>query len=247
MLEPVDYLDSTPSTNQYLSELPPIHFTGCGKAVATFVQTSGKGQRGNTWLSEPGKNIHYSLMYSPVGIPSHNQFIISQAVSLTVKSILSEYTGGITIKWPNDLFWKNKKLGGILIEHQLKGSFVEQSIIGIGLNINQSAFPSEIPDAVSLRTITGNDYNLAELTNKLHQALCKELDGLNMEQSEDIQRFYINNLYRRDGFHPYTDKDGPFVARICGIGAQGDLLLEREDGSVNHYLFKEVQYCQKAT
>lgn len=243
MLEPVEYLDSTPSTNDYLSKLTPIPLSGCGKAVATFVQTQGKGQRGNTWLSEPGKNSHYSLRYVPSGIPSHNQFIISQAVSLVVKSFLNEYTTGITIKWPNDIFWKNKKLGGILIEHQIKGSFVEQSIIGIGLNINQSNFPAEIPDAVSLTEITGQVYDLTELTNKLHQSLCKELDALTMEHGDDLQRFYINNLFRRDGFHPYTDSNGPFDARICGIGAQGNLILEREDGSVRSYAFKEVQYC----
>lgn len=243
MLEPVDFLDATPSTNQYLSECPPAHVTGCGKAVATFVQTQGRGQRGNTWLSEPGKNIQYSLLYGPNTIPSHNQFLISQAVSLVVKTFLNEYTTGITIKWPNDIYWKNKKLGGILIEHQIKGSYVEQSIIGIGLNINQSTFPSELPDAVSLSGITGQTYDLTALTEKLHQALCKELDALTMEQEEDIQRFYVNNLYRRDGFHSYTDQNGPFDARICGIGAQGNLMLELEDGSVRTYTFKEVQYC----
>jgi len=243
MLEPVDFIDSIPSTNQLLSELPPVPLSGCGKAVATFVQTQGKGQRGNTWLTEPGINIHYSLLYGPNGIPSHNQFIISQAVSLVVKSFLSEYTTGITVKWPNDIFWKNKKLGGILIEHQIKGSFVAQTIIGIGLNINQASFPAELPDAVSLTTITGQMYDLTELTNKFHQALCKELDALTMEQGDDIQRYYINNLYRRDGFHPYADGNGPFDARICGIGAQGNLILEHEDGSVKSYAFKEVQYC----
>ncbi len=243
MLEPVDFLDATPSTNQILSEMPPVQLAGCGKAVVTFVQTQGKGQRGNTWLSEPGKNIHYSLQYGPNNIPSHNQFLISQAVSLVVKTFLNEYTTGITIKWPNDIYWKDKKLGGILIEHQIKGSYVEQSIIGIGLNINQTTFPSELPDAVSLSGITGQTYDLTVLTQKLHQSLCKELDALTMEQEEDIQRFYVNNLYHRDGFHPYSDINGPFDARICGIGAQGNLLLELEDGSVRTYTFKEVQYC----
>jgi len=244
MIEPVEFLDCTTSTNQYLTNLTPKAFSGCGKAVAALNQTEGRGQRGNTWLSEPGRNILYSLLYKPNDIPARNQFLISQTVSLILKSFLSEYTKDITIKWPNDIYWKNKKIAGILIENQVSGSLISQSIIGIGLNVNQLDFPAEIPDAISLSNITGTIFDLHVLTNKLHHTLCVVLSELNMEKLEDTQRFYINNLYRRDGFHQYADKDGTFKARVCGIGPQGNLMLESEDNRLRSYHFKEVRFCE---
>ncbi len=133
-------------------------------------------------------------------------------------------------------------MGGILIENQLKGGVVEQSIIGIGLNINQIDFPAFQPEATSLALATGKTFDLETLVNRLHQQLCKSLDDLSFEKAEDIQRFYLNNLHRRDGFHPYSDKEGVFTAKIRGVKPQGDLLLEREDGTVKAYGFKEVTF-----
>lgn len=247
MIEPIEYIQTTPSTNTYLTNCAPTQSGGCGKAVATFEQTQGKGQRGNIWLSEPGKNIQYSLSYVPNNIPSHKQFLISQAVSLAVHSFLKELTTDLTVKWPNDIYRKEKKLGGILIEHRIKGSLVTHSIIGIGLNINQTSFPSHLPDAVSLNQVTGQTYNLTKLTEDLHQTLCTALEVLSLEQEDSIRRHYIDALYRKEGFHPYTDKNGSFMARICGIEAGGSLILEREDGSISAYAFKEVQYCRAST
>lgn len=211
-------------------------------AVATFHQTAGRGQRGNVWVSEPGMNIHYSLLYRPDNLPSNNQFILSEAVALTVQAFLSELTDDVLIKWPNDLYHKGKKLGGILMEHQLKGSVVEQTIIGIGLNVQQTQFPSFTPEATSLSLITGEAYDLEALTHKLHQVLCKRLTDFSLDQANDIQRYYLNHLYRRDGFHTYADETGPFSAKIRGVQPQGALLLEREDGTLNAYQFKEVRF-----
>jgi BirA family biotin operon repressor/biotin-[acetyl-CoA-carboxylase] ligase len=235
-------LPHTTSTNLTLSEQHPVPFTGCGTAVATFHQTAGRGQRGNTWVSEPGKNVHYSLLYRPENIPSNNQFILSEAVSLVARNLLGEQADDVVIKWPNDLYRKGQKMGGILIENQLKGGVVEQSIIGIGLNINQIDFPAFQPEATSLALATGKTFDLETLVNRLHQQLCKSLDDLSFEKAEDIQRFYLNNLHRRDGFHPYSDKEGVFTAKIRGVKPQGDLLLEREDGTVKAYGFKEVTF-----
>lgn len=236
------FLPQTASTNAYLSEQEPAPFNGCGMAVVTFDQTAGRGQRGHTWLSEPGKNIHYSLLYRPENLPSNNQFILCEAVSLAVRNVLGEYVDEVVIKWPNDLYRKGQKMGGILIEHQLKGSLVEQSIIGIGLNINQTNFPTFSPEATSLALITGQPYDLHEIANKLHKQLCKVLEDLSTDQVVDIQRFYLNNLHRRDGFHTYSDNEGTFKAKIRGVKPQGDLLLEREDGEVKAYAFKEVTF-----
>lgn len=242
MHSPLTILPQTASTNLYLANQEPQPFQGCGMAVATFHQTAGRGQRGNIWVSEPGMNIHYSLLYRPENLPSNNQFILSEAVSLVARNLLGEYTDEVVIKWPNDLYHKGHKMGGILIENQLKGSVVDTSIIGIGLNCNQTHFPTFQPEASSLALLTGQTVDLDVLVNRLHLQLCKSLDDLSMEKAEDIQRFYLNNLHRRDGFHPYSDKEGVFTAKIRGVKPQGDLLLEREDGTVKAYGFKEVTF-----
>jgi len=241
-MKTVEILKTIKSTNEYLLNFPSEDLPKEGKAVATFDQTEGRGQKGNKWLSEPGCNICYSLLFHPEKIPAQNQFLISQAAALGVKKFFDEFTQNITIKWPNDIFYKNNKIAGILIENKLTGSMINFSVIGIGININQKTFPAELTDAISLTQITGKEYDLNELTEKLHETVWKSLSDMNLERSGDIQRYYINSLFRRDGYHSYTDKDGTFMAKILGVGAQGDLMLELEDNSVRSYTFKKIQF-----
>jgi BirA family transcriptional regulator, biotin operon repressor / biotin---[acetyl-CoA-carboxylase] ligase len=236
------YLDKTASTNEYLQSLLETREIEAGTAAVTFCQTKGRGQQGNRWLSEFGKNISYSLLIKPEFIPARIQFIISQLIALTVKSFLDEYTKGISIKWPNDIYHQDKKIAGILIENKLEGSLIAHSVIGIGLNINQTTFPAELPNPVSLIQLTDSQYDLKDLSEKLHHQLLKALENLNTDKEEEIQRFYVNNLYRRDGFHNYSDASGAFSAKIRGVSAQGKLILEHESGTVKEYAFKEVAY-----
>jgi len=236
------FLDATPSTNQYL--LSQLAATGAesGAAVVTFNQPDGRGQKGNKWLSEPEKNLSYSLVIKPEYIPARNQFLLSEFVSLTVKALLDEYTKDVTIKWPNDIYYKNSKIGGILIENKLEGSLISHSVIGIGLNINQIDFPIELPNPVSLSQITGTQYDLKELAEKLHRRLIKAFEHLNTDNESDIRKYYLNSLYRRDGFHKYKDGKGVFKARILDINAHGHLILEPEEGAAKEYNFKEVTF-----
>lgn len=238
------YLNEVESTNQYLSELVESKKVEDGTAVVSFNQTKGRGQKGNTWFSEPDNNICYSIVIYPDSIVARNQFIISQMVALSIKAFLDEYTGNISIKWPNDIYWKDKKIVGTLIENQLAGSFITHSIIGIGININQKTFPSTLPNPVSLNQITGKDYDLKELVNKLHHRILQSIENLSRGVEDNIQRYYVNNLYHRDGFYAYHDKDGDFKARIRGVSGIGNLILEHEDGAVKDYAFKEVSYIQ---
>jgi BirA family transcriptional regulator, biotin operon repressor / biotin---[acetyl-CoA-carboxylase] ligase len=235
-------LDKTSSTNQYL--LKQLAETGMesGAAVVTFTQSNGRGQKGNKWLSEPEKNISYSLVIKPDFIPARNQFLLSEFVSLTVKALLDEYTKEITIKWPNDIYHKNSKIGGILIENKLEGSLIAHSVIGIGLNINQTVFPKELPNPVSLSQITGIQYDLKKLAEKLHRRLITAFEHLNTDNESDIRKYYLNSLYRRDGFHLYKDSKGEFKARILDINAHGQLILEPEEGAAREYDFKEVAF-----
>jgi BirA family transcriptional regulator, biotin operon repressor / biotin---[acetyl-CoA-carboxylase] ligase len=236
------FLDETTSTNQYL--LSQLAETGAesGTAVVTFHQSNGRGQKGNKWVSEPDKNISYSLVIKPEFIPARNQFLLSEFVSLTVKALLDEYAKDITIKWPNDVYYKNSKIGGILIENKLEGSLISHSVIGIGLNINQTEFPAELPNPISLSQITGQQYDLKELAEKLHRRLTKAFEHLNTDNESDIRKYYLNSLYRRDGFHRYKDNKGEFKARILDINAHGQLILEPEEGAAREYDFKEVTF-----
>lgn len=236
------FLDKTPSTNQFLLQRLSEGTVESGTGVATFHQFDGRGQKGNKWLSEPGMNISYSLVIKPDFIPARNQFLLSEFVSLTVKGVLDDYTKDITIKWPNDIYHKNEKIGGILIENKLEGTLIAHTVIGIGLNINQTVFPKELPNPVSLSRLTGNTYDLKELASKLHRRLITAFEHLSTENESDIRKYYLNSLYRRDGYHPYEDENGTFKARILDINAHGQLILESEEGVVREYGFKEVTF-----
>jgi BirA family transcriptional regulator, biotin operon repressor / biotin---[acetyl-CoA-carboxylase] ligase len=236
------YLDETASTNLYLQKLLERKTPEACTAVATFRQTHGRGQKGNLWLSQPDCNISYSLYFKPEFLPVKNQFIVSQITALTVKKVVDEYAKGFSIKWPNDIYHHDQKIAGILIESQLNGGLVNWMVIGIGINVNQLDFPSQIPHAVSLSQLTHQQHDLKELTEKLHHRLSQELGKMTTENEEEIQRYYLNNLYRRDGFHPYRTAEKVFNAKTRGISSQGNLILENEDGDVTEYTFKEVEY-----
>lgn len=237
------FLDEVDSTNQYLINLLESEKIEESTAVASFNQTSGRGQKGNLWISESGKNISYSIVVYPNYLSARNQFLISQTVALAVKSFLDEYTKDISIKWPNDTYWKEKKIAGTLIENRLKGDLIDYSVIGIGINVNQDEFPDTLPNPISLKQITGVEYDLTELANKLHNKILTALKELSHGTEVEIQRYYLNALYRRDGFHPYNTEDASFSARIRGISAKGCLILEHEDGTLKDYGFKEVSFA----
>lgn len=236
------FLDKTHSTNQFLLQRLTEGTVESGTAVVTFHQFDGRGQKGNKWISEPGMNISYSLVIKPDFIPARNQFLLSEFVSLTVKGVLDDYTKDITIKWPNDIYHKNEKIGGILIENKLEGSLIAHSVIGIGLNINQINFPEDLPNPVSLSQLTGNTFDLKDLASKLHRRLITAFEHLSTENESDIRKYYLNSLYRRDGYHLYEDEKGTFKARILDINAHGQLILETEEGDVKEYGFKEVVF-----
>jgi len=224
------HIDETDSTNRWLRE------NGEGEmvVVAKF-QTAGKGCGSNSWESERGKNLTFSVLIHPDGIPVRRQFHISMAVSLAVCEALGQHIGDLSIKWPNDIYWRNGKIGGMLIENQLQGDVIKDSIIGIGLNVNQQVFKSDAPNPVSLWQITGQETDRQQL---LDDILC----CLGHYLYQDIRQQYLQMLYRRKGFHPYTDRDGAFMAEIVDVEDDGHLLLLDDSGQRRRYAFKEVQF-----
>ncbi len=229
------HIDETDSTNQWLKDYYSKEPGRKGESVAVVAdyQTAGRGCGTNRWESERGKNLLFSLMIHPEDLPANKQFQISMAISLAIVDALGQLIGDLSIKWPNDIYWRNGKLAGILIENTLKGNLIKDSIIGVGLNVNQREFHSDAPNPVSLWQITGQETDREQLLK----------DILNRQDFRvDLKECYMKLLYRRKGFHPYTDKDGVFMAEIAGVEDDGHLLLIDEDGKERRYAFKEVTF-----
>lgn len=223
------HIDETDSTNRYIKGVKE------GNVVVADYQTSGRGCGTNTWESERGKNMLFSVMIHPVQLPVQRQFHISMAISLAIVEALEQQIGDVSIKWPNDIYWRNAKICGILIENTLQGNRIKDSVIGVGLNVNQRAFHSDAPNPVSLWQIHGQETDREQLLRDILWNFDKFL-------SMDIRKQYLSRLYRRKGFHPYVDANGAFMAEIVDVEDDGHLLLCDEGGCRRRYAFKEVQF-----
>ena len=235
------YLRETRSTNLVLKEMLREYELPEGFVLRTDFQSAGKGQPGNSWESEKGKNLLFSVLLYPQHIAIDQQFILSQLVSVAILRTLNSFCAGFSIKWPNDIYFGDKKIGGILIENSLQGSKLNTSIVGIGLNINQKTFRSDAPNPVSLRQITAKNQRrkniLQDVLNNIYE-LYKKMDV------EAIRKEYSENLYRRDGFFTYRDNGGFFDAEIAAIESDGCLKLKTRTGEIRAYYFKEVAFVQ---
>ncbi len=235
------HIRETDSTNNYLKELLQYTEVEEGTIVFADFQTAGKGQRGNSWESKAGENLLFSIVFYPNTVRASEQFIISQIVSLAVIKFLSKYTDDITIKWPNDIYWKEKKVCGILIENVLTEDKIVQSVCGIGININQTEFVSNAPNPVSLSQITGKSYDLSILLDEVSESLC-DYYSLSTREKETIPELYKKYLFRSEGFHLYNDGIADFYAKIIDITTDGVLLLETKGKEKKHFRFKEVKF-----
>ena len=241
------HLNETDSTNRYLQQL--CQETGNNKVeefttVCADYQTAGKGQRGNSWEAAKGANLLFSFVCYPTFVPIRQQFVLSQLISLGIKETLDEYCSDISIKWPNDIYWKEKKICGILIENDLQGNSIGRCISGIGLNINQEVFLSDAPNPISLKQITGEHYQRETILEKVMQRIEQSYQKLKEDSAyaSELATRYAASLFRREGLHCYQDKDGLFNARLVRIEADGRFVLMDEANQERSYLFKEVQY-----
>ena len=229
-------LDETDSTNQWLRDSEKLTANNeQPRVVIADYQTAGRGCGTNTWESERGKNLLFSMLIHPVEVPAAKQFRISMAISMAILDALEQHIGDVSIKWPNDIYWRNGKLGGILIENRLQGGCIKDCIIGVGLNVNQETFHSDAPNPVSLKQIHGQETDREQLLRDI-------LARFEAYLSQDLKVRYLSRLYRRKGFHPYADKDGVFMAEIIDVEDDGHLLLRDDNGRDRRYAFKEVQF-----
>ena len=240
-------LSDISSTNDYLLGLD----TEEEVCVRTDYQSAGKGMGTNTWESEAGKNLLFSILVHPVWLSVTEQYLLSMAEALAIHDALTEFlelTMGVetikklTIKWPNDIYWEDKKLSGTRIDGNIKGGVLQDFVIGTGINVNQQRFFSDAPNPVSLYQITGKEYDNDEILNKILEHFAKYQDALKQGDKEKVVREYHERLYRRTGIHRYEDGNGTFDAEIVKVNTNGIITLRRTDGTLSDYEFKEVRF-----
>ena len=194
-------VSQTASTNTYLSRLAAT-LPG-GTVIYTPSQTAGRGQKGNSWESEDGKNLTFSMLLKRPPVKARDQFYLSEAAALAVVEALSAEAGdGFSVKWPNDVYWHDKKVCGMLIESSLDGSNIAHSIVGIGINVNQERFLSDAPNPVSLINITGREHDLMALLKRV----CSRIEQLAEGLADDNAR---NDLSPPTALSPCATRTAP--------------------------------------
>lgn len=237
------YVEEADSTNNMLASVA-TRFEH-GTALAAHVQTAGRGQRGNRWESEPRKNLTFSVLLFPRGVVASRQFEISQVVALSVVKVLRSLldTDDVCIKWPNDIYYRDKKLGGMLIENTLAGVSIDRSIVGIGINVNQTEFLSPAPNPISMAQIAGHEFDRDTVIEYLVTQIVNDFDAY--EENPDaasLSARYRFMLWRSEGFWPYRDNinGDVFKARIAAVAPGGQLTLSTVTGTFRTFNFKEV-------
>jgi BirA family biotin operon repressor/biotin-[acetyl-CoA-carboxylase] ligase len=234
-------LTSIESTNIYAMEQARARLAQPGTAFFAHEQTQGKGQRGRQWQSAPGENIALSVLVAPPGLEPSNPFPLSCATALACYDFYKNLAGDETsIKWPNDLYWRDRKAGGILIENIVRAGRWELAVVGIGINVNQTAFDPSLPNPVSLRQITGKQFTPAVLARNL----CDSLHGrmLQLEESnwEEMQEEYQQVLFGKGSQFSFRSGDEVFSATVRGVTPTGE--LEVFDGRFRHFTFGTIEW-----
>lgn len=238
-------IEQTDSTNSLLRKYEGEK--GILTIASADYQSHGRGQGTNSWESQPYQNLLYSILVYPESLPANRQFVMLEAQSLAIKEVLDNIFGYpdnnlITIKWPNDIYYKDYKLSGTLTECVLKGTRCHSCIIGTGINVNQTIFQSDAPNPISLKMITGNDYDRKTLLDRLVRAFSHYMDMVNNGDYDSIHQQYLQHLYRLHGIHRYQDATGMIMAEFVDVTPIGHLILRTIDGDLREYEFKEVKF-----
>jgi BirA family biotin operon repressor/biotin-[acetyl-CoA-carboxylase] ligase len=235
-------LPTIDSTNNYAKEMLNEQRPPEGTCVLTHEQTSGRGQMGNTWHSEPGKNITLSLILYPTFLDVSKQFFLSMAVALAVKDFCeSVLQDEAKIKWPNDIYFGDNKLGGVLIENNISGSKITSSAIGIGINVNQKTFGAGAKNATSLCLVSGEEQNLKNLTGELFFYFEKYYLQLRQLHFNFLDKAYTVGMYRYQQTHEFKKGNQLFKGEIVGVAKDGKLIIQSGEKEFR-FGFKEVEY-----
>lgn len=230
-------LDRVDSTNLYaldmLRQRPPAE----GFTIWALEQFAGRGQRGNTWLAQPHTNLTFSTILHPRFLPVKEQFWLTRVIALAVADVVSSYLSSdslkVSIKWPNDIYVNDQKIAGILIENVLEGSSIKYSVAGIGININQTAFDPSVPNATSLKLLTGSSFELEHCLKSIFIPLEKFYLELRAGNYKKIDDAYHKLLYKRGVLSNLSINGKPCKGTIKGVTPTGQLLIDTENGEQN--------------
>lgn len=244
MIFNIDRVSETQSTNDLLKTLADKKSLPEGYTVVAVAQTNGRGQMGAFWESQPGQNINMSLLLRPDFLKADSMFLISKVISLAIIDYLKSKGEEFKIKWPNDIYYHDKKICGVLIENQFMGDRIVYSIVGIGLNVNQEAFISNAPNPISMFNIFGCKFDLqTELQNLLNQ-IDVWYQVLQNGWDDQINTTYFANLYRNDGVYSFRTPDGAiFSGTIIRVEPNGRLHIKTTDDNERIFWFKEVAFA----
>ena len=238
---PLIFLDEVDSTNNYATRLLSTQKAEEGTVILTFRQSKGRGNGRNVWESQDFKNLTFSLILYPRFLAASSQFLLSQAISLGIFDYLKSKTDGAVIKWPNDLLIRQKKIAGILIENSVMGSQLYSSVIGIGLNVNQSKFPAHLTAATSLFLETGKVSDPEDSCGQILKEIMKWYHLLEKGERDFIVQSYLSNLFGMGEKRIFLKEGQPFEGIITGIDPFGQLLLQTDSGKISAFPFKSVE------
>lgn len=234
------YLPTCHSTNEYASSLLTEEKPPEGTLIITPEQTAGRGQRGNSWEAEPGKNLTFSLIFRPIFLSVDRQFYLNIISSLAVRDMVSEFLQtSLKIKWPNDIYLNNKKIAGILIQNSLQKNHLGTSVMGIGLNVNQELFNDK--KAISMLNHAGKEFSLETILDVLLEKIETNYLKLKAGKLDELKERYLLYLFRRGEEHVYSTQGTAFRGTILGIEENGRLIIQTES-SLKTFDFKEIEF-----
>lgn len=239
------HLAVTDSTNNYANRQIREREVSEGTVFLAYEQTSGRGQLKNFWESAPGENLTFSFVVYPDFLEIRHQFMLSKVVVLGIYRALYKYIDNLKVKWPNDIYVGNQKLGGILIENSIMYGLLKSSVIGIGLNINQTVFISNAPNPVSLQNLTNKHYECETILSEVLSGINGYYNLLRDGEEDQIDMDYISHLYRLNETCHYRSENEVFEGQIIGVNEIGQLLIRRSDGKILDFHFKEVEFLQQ--
>lgn len=237
-------LEVTDSTNNYANQQIRENDLSEGTVFLAHEQTAGRGQQKNRWESEPGENLIFSIVLYPAFLEIRHQFMLSKVVALGIYKALNKYVGSLKIKWPNDIYAGDQKLGGILIENSIMSGLLKSAVVGIGLNVNQSVFHSDAPNPLSLKMLTNQHYDCEIILSEILSGINGYYTLLRKGEEEVIDQEFISVLYRLNEKHFYKAEDEIFEGEIIGVNEIGQLLIQKNNGEVLEFHFKEVEFLQ---